>query len=399
MIHLDKNCSNYFITSESVSAGHPDKIADQISDVVLDYCISINPFAHAAIETLITKNKVIIAGEVYGVDFDKSKIEFLVRETIKDIGYDKKGFNWKSVDIDILIHEQSPDIIMGINIGKNQGAGDQGIMYGYAINETKSLIPAPIFYAHLILKNIMKAVKEHKIIELGPDAKTQITLLYENNKPVKVSHLVLSIQHFEGLSNKQIKEIVYPYVLSSLPQGWMCSNEDFLVNPTGRFVIGGPVSDCGLTGRKIMIDTYGGHIPHGGGAFSGKDPSKVDRSAAYMARYIAKNIVSSGLAKECLVQLSYAIGIADPLSFDINTFNKNFNNEKVKKIIQENIDLSIYGICNYLMLCRPIYRSTSCYGHFGRNPTSYGNFSWEKEDLSLILCKEFQLYNYRENCQ
>ncbi|KJV69398.1 methionine adenosyltransferase [Candidatus Neoehrlichia procyonis] len=399
MIHLDRQSSDYSITSESVSAGHPDKIADQISDIILDYCISINPLAHAAIETLVTKNKVIIAGEVCDVDFDKSEIEFLVRSTIKDIGYDKEGFNWENVDINILIHEQSPDIIMGVKVGKNQGAGDQGIMYGYAINETKSLIPAPIFYAHLILKNIMKAVKDHEITILGPDAKTQITLLYKNNKPVKVSNLVLSVQHPEGLNNNQIKEMVYPYVLSSLPKGWMCLNKDFLVNPTGRFVIGGPIGDCGLTGRKIMIDTYGGHVPHGGGAFSGKDPSKVDRSAAYMARYIAKNIVSAGLAEECLVQLSYAIGVSDPLSFDINTFNNNFNNEKIKKIIQENIDLSIYGICNYLTLYKPIYRSTSCYGHFGRNPTNNGNFSWEKEDLSLKLCKELKMYNYERNFQ
>ena len=388
-----QNCSSkYIITSESVSSGHPDKIADQISDAILDYYISLNPIVHAAIETLVTKNKVIISGEICGVNVNNSDIECITRQVIKDIGYERDGFHWNYVVIEILIHEQSQDIVAGVNFGKNQGAGDQGIVYGYAINETEAFMPASIFYSHLILKNIISAVKNFEIPNLGPDAKTQITLLYENNVPVKASNIVLSVQHSEDLSQSQIRDIVYPYVKNSLPDGWMCSDSDFLVNPAGRFVIGGPVGDCGVTGRKIMIDTYGGHIPHGGGAFSGKDPSKVDRSAAYMARYLAKNVVSAKLANQCLVQLSYAIGISHPISFYVNTFGTGIvSDDIIKSFIENNIDLSPYGICKHLMLLNPIYKITSCYGHFGRIPGENGSFSWEMEDFALKLRNEFYL--------
>ncbi|CAI28396.1 S-adenosylmethionine synthetase [Ehrlichia ruminantium str. Gardel] len=386
-----KNCpSSYIITSESVSSGHPDKIADQISDAILDYYISLNPFVHTAIETLVTKNKVFIAGEICGVNVDNSIIQSIARSVIKEIGYEQDGFHWENVDIEILIHEQSPDIIVGVNSGENQGAGDQGIVYGYAINETETLMPASIFYSHLILRNIMDAVKSCEIPKLGPDAKTQITLVYENNIPVKVSNVILSIQHPEYITQNQIREIVYPYVSKSLPKGWMCSDSNFLVNTTGRFVIGGPVGDCGLTGRKIMIDTYGGHVPHGGGAFSGKDPSKVDRSAAYMARYLAKNIVSAKLATKCLVQISYAIGISSPTSFYVNTFGTGIiDDNEIQKFIMDNIDLSPYGICKHLLLFNPIYKITSSYGHFGRIPSLNGSFSWEKEDLALQINRKF----------
>lgn len=364
-------------TTESVAAGHPDKVADQISDSILDAYISADPSSRTAIETLVTKNKVIVAGEVFGPNIQNNEIENIVRNTIRNIGYEYDGFHWEKVKVEILLHEQSSDIAMGI-VKDDQGAGDQGIMYGYATKETENLMPAPIFYAHLILKNILSAVK------LGPDAKSQITLAYENNIPVRAENIIVSIQHPEDFT--QIKEVIYPHVVSSIPEGWMCSEENFLVNPTGRFVIGGPVGDCGLTGRKIMVDTYGGYIPHGGGAFSGKDATKVDRSAAYMARYLAKNIVFAGLAERCLVQLSYAIGVSKPTSFYIDTFATNkVAEEKIKKFIEDNIDLSTRGIIERLSLKRPIYKHTSYYGHFGRDATEDGCFSWEKTDLSYDL--------------
>lgn len=364
-------------TTESVAAGHPDKVADQISDSILDAYISADPSSRTAIETLVTKNKVIVAGEVFGPNIQNSKIEDIVRNTIRTIGYEHDGFHWEKVKVKILLHEQSSDIAMCI-VKDDHGAGDQGIMYGYATKETKNLMPAPIFYAHLILENILSAVK------LGPDAKSQITLAYENNIPVRAENIIVSIQHPEDFT--QIKEVIYPHVVSSIPEGWMCSKENFLVNPTGRFVIGGPVGDCGLTGRKIMVDTYGGYIPHGGGAFSGKDATKVDRSAAYMARYLAKNIVFAGLAERCLVQLSYAIGVSKPTSFYIDTFGTNkVAEEKIKKFIEDNIDLSTRGIIERLSLKRPIYKHTSYYGHFGRDATEDGSFSWEKTDLSYDL--------------
>jgi len=373
------------VTSESVAAGHPDKVADQISDAILDEYLFTDPFARAAIETLVTKDNVIIAGEVFGPNIKNSRIESIVRNTIKDIGYEHDGFHWRKVKVNILLHEQSNDIAIGLD----QGAGDQGIMYGYATTETENLMPAPIFYAHLILKNIMSAVKEAK---LGPDAKSQITLAYENNLPVRAESIIVSIQHPEDLDQSKVKEIIYPYIVSSLPKGWICPEENLLVNPTGRFVIGGPVSDCGLTGRKIMVDTYGGYIPHGGGAFSGKDATKVDRSAAYMARYLAKNIVFAGLAERCLVQLSYAIGVSKPTSFYIDTFGTNAVEERViKEFIENSIDLSTKGIIKHLSLNRPIYKRTACYGHFGKESENDGGFSWESMNLSADLCREFNI--------
>lgn len=379
------NLYKNLITSESVAAGHPDKVADQVSDAILDAYIAADSSSRTAIETLVTKDNVIIAGEVFGPNIQNSQIEDIVRSTIKEIGYENEGFHSEKVKVQILLHEQSSDIAMGVD-KDDQGAGDQGIMYGYATTETSSLMPAPIFYAHLILKNIMNAVKEKKIVALGPDAKSQITLAYENNIPVHAENIVVSIQHPENLDQSKVKEMIHPYIVSSLPEGWMCSEENLLINPTGRFVIGGPVGDCGLTGRKIMVDTYGGCIPHGGGAFSGKDATKVDRSAAYMARYLAKNIVFAGLAKRCLVQLSYAIGMPKPTSFYIDTFGTNtVDEERIKKYIENNIDLSIKGIIKSLSLSNPIYKRTACYGHFGKESEEDGGFSWEKTDLSEDL--------------
>lgn len=378
------------VTSESVAAGHPDKVADQISDAILDEYLFTDPSSRTAIETLVTKDNVIIAGEVFGPNIANSRIENIVRNTIKDIGYEHDGFHWEKVKVNILLHEQSNDIAMGID----QGAGDQGIMYGYATTETESLMPAPIFYAHLILKNIMSAVGKTK---LGPDAKSQITLAYENNLPVRAESIVVSIQHYEDLDQLKVKEIIYPYVVSSLPKGWMCLEENLLVNPIGRFVVGGPVGDCGLTGRKIMVDTYGGYIPHGGGAFSGKDATKVDRSAAYVARYLAKNIVFAGLAERCLVQLSYAIGASKPTSFYIDTFGTNIVDEKrIKKFIENNVDLSTKGIIKHLSLSLPIYKCTACYGHFGKQSEKDGRFSWENIDLSDALRGEFNMESSRK---
>ncbi|WP_264336917.1 methionine adenosyltransferase [Wolbachia endosymbiont (group B) of Chorthippus brunneus] len=373
------------VTSESVAAGHPDKVADQISDAILDEYLFNDSSSRTAIETLVTKDNVIIAGEVFGPNIENSKIESIVRNTIKGIGYEHDGFHWETVKVNILLHEQSNDIAIGVD----QGAGDQGIMYGYATIETESLMPAPIFYAHSILRNIMSMVKG---VKLGPDAKSQITLAYENNLPVRAESIVVSIQHLEDLSQSKVKEIIYPYIASSLPEGWMCPKENLLVNPTGRFVIGGPVGDCGLTGRKVMVDTYGGYIPHGGGAFSGKDATKVDRSAAYMARYLAKNIVFAGLAERCLVQLSYAIGVSKPTSFYIDTFGTNtIDEERIKGFIEGNIDLSTKGIIRHLSLNHPIYKRTACYGHFGKESESDGGFSWEGVDLSTDFCKEFNI--------
>ncbi|CCF78416.1 S-adenosylmethionine synthetase [Wolbachia endosymbiont of Onchocerca ochengi] len=373
------------ITSESVAAGHPDKVADQISDAILDEYLFSDPHSRTAIETLVTKGNVIIAGEVFGPNIENGRIENIVRNTIKNIGYEHDGFHWRKVEVNILLHKQSNDIAAGVD----QGAGDQGIMYGYATTETESLMPAPIFYAHSILKNIMNAVRKEK---LGPDAKSQVTLVYENNLPVRAESIVVSIQHPEDLDQLKVRKTIYPYIVSSLPKGWMCPEENLLVNPTGRFVVGGPAGDCGLTGRKIMVDTYGGHIPHGGGAFSGKDATKVDRSAAYMARYLAKNIVFAGLAERCLVQLSYAIGISKPTSFYIDTFGTNMVDEKrIKKFIESNIDLSTKGIIKHLSLNRPIYKRTSYYGHFGKKSGKDGRFSWEDTNLSSALHKEFNI--------
>ena len=376
--------NNFLFTSESVSEGHPDKVCDQISDSLVDAYLSKDNQSRIAIETFATTNRVIIGGEIRAPEITKNDVENIVRQTVKDIGYEQKGFNWKNLEITNLIHGQSADIAIGVdaNANKDEGAGDQGIMFGYACDETSELMPAPIFYAHRILQNIMDAVRAKQIPNLGPDAKSQVTLKYENGKPVGAETILVSIQHPEEFTQQNVRDIIQPIVEKSIPAGWMCEDKKFLVNPTGKFVIGGPDGDAGLTGRKIIVDTYGGASPHGGGAFSGKDPTKVDRSAAYMARYLAKNIVHAGLAEKCTIQISYAIGISKPLSLYINTNKNDALNEKLVKIINELVDLSPRGIRNHLQLNRPIYKRTATYGHFGRKPESDGGFSWEKTDLA-----------------
>lgn len=377
--------NNFLFTSESVSDGHPDKVCDQISDTLVDAYLAKDNQSRLAIETFATTNRVIIGGEIRAPEIAKNDIENIIRQTVKDIGYEQGGFNWKNLEITNLIHGQSPDIAMGVdaNAGKDEGAGDQGIMFGFACDETPCFMPATIYYAHRILQNIMKAVRSKQIPQLGPDAKSQVTLKYVDGKPVFADNILVSIQHPLGLTPKQIKDIIYPIVKNTLPEGWMCSDDKFLVNPTGNFVIGGPDGDAGLTGRKIIVDTYGGASPHGGGAFSGKDPTKVDRSAAYMARYLAKNIVASKIARKCTIQISYAIGISQPLSVYVNTHQENSDNlnNKIVEIIKNITDLSPRGIRNYLQLNKPIYKRTSSYGHFGREPDDDGGFSWEKTDL------------------
>jgi S-adenosylmethionine synthetase len=378
---------NYLFTSESVSEGHPDKVCDQISDSLVDAYLAKDPYSRLAIETFATTNRVIVGGEIRAPEISKSDIENIIRSTIKDIGYEQKGFHWKNLEITNLLHEQSADIAMGVDSSqsKDEGAGDQGIMFGYACNETAELMPAPIFYAHRILHNIMNAIRSGKLKNLGPDAKSQVTLIYENGVPIGAKTILVSIQHGEELTQNDVRNLIRPYVESSLPSGWMCEENMFLVNPTGKFVIGGPDGDAGLTGRKIIVDTYGGASPHGGGAFSGKDPTKVDRSAAYMARYLAKNIVSAGLATRCTIQISYAIGIAKPLSLYVNNHHSGIEGEKLAKIIGEIVDLTPRGIRTHLGLNKPIYKRTATYGHFGRTPEADGGFSWEKTDLAEKL--------------
>jgi len=376
--------ANYLFTSESVGEGHPDKVCDRISDAVVDLFIGADPLARVACETLATTNRVIIAGEVRGpasVTFDR--IEAAARDAIRDIGYEQEGFHWKTAKVEILLHAQSADIAVGVDAAgnKDEGAGDQGIMFGYACRETDVLMPAPIHYAHGILKSLAQA-RHGGEKALGPDAKSQVTLRYENNKPVCATSVVVSTQHSEDVDQDQIREIVRPHVLKILPEGWMCDEAHFYVNPTGRFVIGGPDGDCGLTGRKIIVDTYGGAAPHGGGAFSGKDPTKVDRSAAYAARYLAKNVVAAELAERCTIQLSYAIGVSRPLSVYINTHDTGVvDEEKLSNVLQELVNLSPRGIREHLGLNRPIYARTAAYGHFGRTPDADGGFSWERTDL------------------
>ena len=377
---------SYLFTSESVSEGHPDKVCDRISDMVVDTYLSKDPSSRVACETLTTTNKVVLAGEVRGPSVSKDQIISQVRDCIKDIGYEQDGFHWKNCEVDSFLHEQSADIAMGVDSGdnKDEGAGDQGIMFGYACIDTESLMPAPIHYSHQILLKMADARKNKGISELEPDSKSQVTMLYENGKPSKVTSLVISTQHKPNLSPSEIKEIVKPYVYESIPNNLLedLKDEEFYVNPTGNFVIGGPDGDSGLTGRKIIVDTYGGAAPHGGGAFSGKDPSKVDRSAAYAARYLAKNIVAAKLADECVIQLSYAIGVSKPLSIYINTNGTNkIDESKIEKLIPDLFDLSPRGIREHLKLSNPIYVPTSAYGHFGRKPLTTGHFSWEKTDL------------------
>ena len=388
--------ASYLFTSESVSEGHPDKVCDRISDEIVDLFYREGPKAgidpwqiRAACETLATTNKVVIAGETRGPkSVTNEQIEGVVRDAIKDIGYEQAGFHWKTCDIEILLHPQSADIAQGVDAlqpgeVKEEGAGDQGIMFGYATNETPDLMPAPIFYAHKILRLISEARHSGKEKVLGPDSKSQVTVQYENGKPVGVREIVVSHQHLiEDISSKQIRDIVEPYVREALPKDWITPKTIWHINPTGKFFIGGPDGDSGLTGRKIIVDTYGGAAPHGGGAFSGKDPTKVDRSAAYAARYVAKNIVAAGLADRCTLQLAYAIGVARPLSIYIDTHGTGkVPEEQLEKAAAQAMDLTPRGIRTHLDLNRPIYARTSDYGHFGRTPDNEGGFSWEKTDL------------------
>ena len=376
--------SDYFFTSESVSEGHPDKICDQISDAIVDAYIEAEPEARVGVETLTTTNRIVLAGEVRGPNQILNQIEDIARNTVKNIGYEQEGFHWKNANVEIYVHNQSPDIAQGVDaIGnKDEGAGDQGLMFGYACRETSELMPAPIFYSHKILRLLAEARHSGEIKGIKPDSKSQLTLEYRNGKPVEASSIVLSTQHDEGLSQDEIRSIVEPYVIKALPEGWMCNEKNFFVNPTGKFVIGGPDGDAGLTGRKIIVDTYGGAAPHGGGAFSGKDPTKVDRSAAYAARYLAKNIVASNFADKCSIQLSYAIGVSHPLSVYVDTYGTGIvSDNKIEEVIKKIMDLTPRGIRKHLQLNQPIYKKTAAYGHFGREPEKNGSFSWEKLDL------------------
>ncbi|MEE9544122.1 MAG: methionine adenosyltransferase [Rhodospirillales bacterium] len=385
--------ADYLFTSESVSEGHPDKVCDRISDAIVDTYLSADQHARVALETLATTNFVLLAGEVRGPDsIDHDALKEVTRKTIHDIGYEQRGFHWKDAEIQSHVHSQSTDIAMGVDASgnKDDGAGDQGVMFGYACRETDVLMPAPIHLAHGILKSMAEARHSGAVRGLGPDSKSQVTLLYANGKPARATSIVVSTQHSDKLSQDEVREIVRPHVLKVLPEGWMCDEDNFYVNPTGRFVIGGPEGDAGLTGRKIVVDTYGGAAPHGGGAFSGKDPSKVDRSASYAARYLAKNVVAAGLADKCTIQLAYAIGVSKPLSVFINTHGGGqVDGGKLSAVIQEIVDLSPRGMREHLTLNRPIYARTAAYGHFGRRPDDDGGFSWERTDLVETLKSAF----------
>ena len=387
------NLKNYLFTSESVSEGHPDKVSDRISDMVVDSYISADPFARVACETLTTTNRVVLAGEVRGPDIEKDKLIEKVRACIKDIGYDQNGFTWKeTTKIESYLHSQSADIAMGVDSlgNKDEGAGDQGIMFGYACNETNVLMPAPIHYSHKILKLIAEDRKSGKLKYIEPDSKSQVTSEYVDGKPTRVKPVVISSQHSADVNQEKIRDLLRPYISKSIPESFLkdFNEDDLYINPTGNFVIGGPDGDCGLTGRKIIVDTYGGAAPHGGGAFSGKDPTKVDRSAAYVARYIAKNIVASKISDKCLIQLAYAIGVSKPLSIYVDLFDNDLDKNKfVVEKINENFDLSPRGIREMLNLNKPIYEKTAAYGHFGRAPGDDGSFSWEKTDKIDVFSK------------
>jgi len=384
---------DYVFASESVSEGHPDKVCDRISDAVVDTFLAADAHARVACETLATTNRVVIAGEVRGPQsITHENLIEVARHAIKDIGYEQDGFHWQRANIECLLHKQSSDIAQGVDAAgnKDEGAGDQGIMFGYACRETEELMPAPIYYAHAILRSLAEARHSGAAPLLGPDAKSQVSLQYVGGKPVRATSVVVSTQHDPSIDQDEVREIVRPHVMNVLPEGWMCDEEHFYVNPTGRFVIGGPDGDCGLTGRKIIVDTYGGAAPHGGGAFSGKDPTKVDRSAAYAARYLAKNVVAAGLAERCTIQLSYAIGVAKPLSVYIDTGGTGRIDEgKLSRLLQDLMDLSPRGIRTHLDLNRPIYARTAAYGHFGRKPEPDGGFSWERLDLVDELRRAF----------
>jgi S-adenosylmethionine synthetase len=376
---------SYLFTSESVSEGHPDKVCDRISDAIVDTFLTHDPHSRVAVETLATTNRVVLAGEVRGPqDVTRDLLEQVVRAAVKEIGYEQDGFHWGKMTVENYIHAQSSDIARGVDAAgnKDEGAGDQGIMFGFACRETENLMPAPIHFSHSILRSLAEARHSGSEPGLGPDSKSQVTLEYVDGMPVRAASVVVSTQHAGELDQDEVREIVRPHVVNVLPQGWMCPEEEFYVNPTGRFVIGGPDGDAGLTGRKIIVDTYGGAAPHGGGAFSGKDPTKVDRSAAYAARYLAKNVVAAGLAARCTIQVSYAIGVSRPLSVYVNTEGTSEVDEvKLAKTLQELMDLSPRGIREHLQLSRPIYARTAAYGHFGRAPDPDGGFSWERTDL------------------
>jgi len=386
---------NYLFTSESVGEGHPDKVCDRISDSIVDLFLSHDPHSRVAVETLATTNRIVLAGEIRGPALITPKeMEFAAREAVREIGYAQKGFHWQWADVQIYVHAQSEDIAVGVDAkgNKDEGAGDQGIMFGYACRETPSFMPAPIFYAHKILRLISEDRRVNKLPMLGPDAKSQVTLEYTDGKPVRAARIVVSTQHDEKIDQAEVRDLVRPYVEAALPTGWMCPDEHFYVNPTGRFVIGGPDGDAGLTGRKIIVDTYGGAAPHGGGAFSGKDPTKVDRSAAYMARYLAKNIVAAGIADRCTIQLAYAIGVSEPLAVYVNTHDTNHvDDANMPALLREMVKLTPRGIRERLLLNRPIYKKTSSFGHFGREPEDDGHFSWERLDLVPELKRAFKL--------
>jgi len=383
--------NNYLFTSESVSEGHPDKVCDRISDMVVDSYLSKDSFSRVACETLTTTNKVVLAGEIRGPEIKKEELIQKVRDCIKDIGYDQDGFSWKNqTSIESYLHAQSSDIAMGVDSkgNKEEGAGDQGIMFGYACNETEDLMPAPIHYSHKILRLMAEDRKNGSLQGIEPDSKSQVTMRYENDKPTNVTSVVISTQHSKDLNQEQVRDLVYPYIKKSIPENLLkdLDDKEIYINPTGQFIIGGPDGDTGLTGRKIIVDTYGGAAPHGGGAFSGKDPTKVDRSAAYISRYLAKNIVAAGVSEKCLIQLAYAIGVSKPLSIYVKLEDKDEEkNEDVRKLIEKNFDLSPKGIRELLSLNRSIYEVTSAYGHFGRKPTNKGEFSWEKTDKINIF--------------
>ena len=384
--------TDYIFTSESVGEGHPEKVCDRISDTIVDIYLAADPYARIAVETLATTNRVVLAGEVRGpASVTKDVLIEGARRAIREIGYEQEGFHWKHADIECYVHEQSADIAQGVDSkdNKDEGAGDQGIMFGYAVRETDVLMPAPIYYSHNILKSMAEA-RHAGETRFGPDAKSQVSLQYVNGKPVRATSVVVSTQHAESASAEEIRELVRPHVLAQLPEGWMCDEAQFYVNPTGRFVIGGPDGDAGLTGRKIIVDTYGGAAPHGGGAFSGKDPTKVDRSAAYAARYLAKNVVGAGLADRCTIQLAYAIGVSHPLAVYIDTHGTGqIDEQALSKTLQELVSLTPRGIRTHLGLNKPIYARTSSYGHFGRTPDADGGFSWEKLDLVDELKRRF----------
>ncbi|WP_284165318.1 methionine adenosyltransferase [Frigidibacter sp. SD6-1] len=382
---------DYIFTSESVSEGHPDKVCDRISDAVLDAFLAEDPLARVACETFATTDRVVIGGEVRGPATVIQRVEDIARACVRDIGYEQDGFHWANLKVDSYLHAQSADIAQGVDAGagKDEGAGDQGIMFGYAVDETPELMPAPIQYAHAILRRLAEVRKNGIEPRLGPDAKSQLSIRYAGGKPVEVTSLVLSTQHLDAsMSSADVRALVEPYIREVLPEGWLTAKTEWWINPTGKFVIGGPDGDAGLTGRKIIVDTYGGAAPHGGGAFSGKDPTKVDRSAAYAARYLAKNVVAAGLAKRCTLQLSYAIGVAKPLSIYVDTHGTGQADEAaIEKAVAEVMDLTPRGIRTHLGMNKPIFARTSAYGHFGRAPEADGGFSWEKTDLAEALKK------------